>query len=300
MEEPRSAADHYERGRTLKKMQMFPLALVEFQHAATDPLYAGNARLQMALCLKSMGRYDEAVTVFRQVLEVATFSDKEKAHILYHLGQTLESLGRYPEALEAYGWSRKGDPGLQDVVRRIKHLSSGGRGPLPQRSAYLSAVGDMANLLGPLKLQIPSLLEQSWQWVKEKSPGVRAMPGRSERPVSDDRSAVVRRSNMIKRQHVRVAIQCRSHFTSKSRKMAGEGELRDLSPGGCRVTSSVAVPVGAELECSIFPQDEGNPFTIEGAMVRWSRPHEFGLAFTTVRPGVQRQITELCRTRRPL
>jgi hypothetical protein len=296
MEEPRSAADHYERGRTLKKMEMFPLALLEFQHAAKDPQYAANAQLQMAMCLKSMGRDEEAVTVFRQVLEVVTFSNKEKAHILYHLGQTLESLGRYPEALEAYGWSRKGDPGLQDVVRRIKHLSSGGRGPLPPRSAY----GDMRNLLSPLTLQIPSLLEQSWHWVKEKSPGVRAMPGRSERPVSDDRTAVVRRSNMIKRQHVRVAIHCRSHFSSKSRKMAGEGELRDLSPGGCRVASSVVVPVGAELECSIFPQDEGNPFTIEGAMVRWSRPQEFGLAFTTVRPGVQRQITELCRTRRPL
>ena len=82
--------------------------------------------------------------------------------------------------------------------------------------------------------------------------------------------------------------------------VAGEGELRDLSPGGCRVTSPVAVPVGAELECSIFPQDEGNPFTIEGATVRWSRPQEFGLAFTKVRPGVQQQIAQLYRKRVPV
>ena len=82
--------------------------------------------------------------------------------------------------------------------------------------------------------------------------------------------------------------------------MTGDGELRDLSPGGCRVTSLVAVPVGVELECCIFSQDAGNPFTIEGATVRWSRPQEFGLAFTKVRPGVQRQITQLCRTRTPL
>jgi hypothetical protein len=54
------------------------------------------------------------------------------------------------------------------------------------------------------------------------------------------------------------------------------------------------------LECCIYPQDAGNPFTIEGAMVRWSRAQEFGLAFTTVRPGVQRQIAQLCRTRTPL
>lgn len=82
--------------------------------------------------------------------------------------------------------------------------------------------------------------------------------------------------------------------------MTGDGELRDLSLGGCRVRSLVAVPVGVELECSIFSQDAGNPFTIEGATVRWSGPQEFGLAFTRVRPGVQRQITQLCRARAPL
>ncbi len=64
--------------------------------------------------------------------------------------------------------------------------------------------------------------------------------------------------------------------------------------------SLVVVPVGAEFECCIFSQDAGNPFTIEGATVRWSRPQEFGLAFTKVRPGVQRQITLLCRIWAPL
>ena len=66
------------------------------------------------------------------------------------------------------------------------------------------------------------------------------------------------------------------------------------------MTSPVAVPIGAEVECCIFPQDEGNPFTIEGATVRWSRAQEFGLAFTKVHPGVQQQIVQLCRKRAPL
>jgi PilZ domain/Tetratricopeptide repeat len=306
MEQPKSAADHYEHGRMLKQRQMFAQALEEFQQAATDPRYAGNAHVQIALCLRSTHRGEEAVTAFRRALEVATFSSKDKAHILSHLGQTLESLGQYAEALQAYGWSRKEDPSLQDVAHRIKHLCAGGRGPVPQhRLARQLGVADMLNERGHLRLRLPSLLEQSWnllgrpleigRWVNGKSPGVRDMP-----PVSTDRPVMVRRSKMIKRQHVRVAIQCRSHFSLKSRKVAGEGELRDLSPGGCRVTSSVVVPVGAELECLIFPQDAGNPFTIEGAMVRWSRPQEFGLSFTTVRPGVQHRIVELCRTRRPL
>ena len=101
---------------------------------------------------------------------------------------------------------------------------------------------------------------------------------------------------MDKRQHLRVSVQFRSHFSSMSQMVAGEGELRDLSPGGCRVASPVAVSVGAELEFCIFPEAEGNPFIIEGATVRWIRPLEFGLAFTKVRPGVQQLIRQLCRS----
>ena len=101
---------------------------------------------------------------------------------------------------------------------------------------------------------------------------------------------------MDKRQHVRVSVQFRSHFSSKSRMVAGEGELRDLSPGGCRVASPVAVSVGDELEFCIFPEAGGNPFIIEGATVRWIRPLEFGLAFTKIGPGVQQLIRQLCRS----
>ena len=79
--------------------------------------------------------------------------------------------------------------------------------------------------------------------------------------------------------------------------MTGEGELRDLSLWGCRVTSSVALPVGTDVECCIFPQDAANPFVIDGATVRWISAQEFGLAFTRIRPGVQRQIAQLCRTK---
>ena len=315
--EPESAAKHYERGRVLKHAQMFDLAREEFQHVASDPQYAGNAHVQIALCLLATGRYDEAVVAYRQALEVGTFSSKEKAHILYLLGKTLESLGRYAEALEAYGWTRNEDPGFQDVAQRIKHLLAGGRGLLPRRRpAFPSVVGDMLRLGEQLTPQVLSLLGQAWtsfgQYAErlvthrgdqKQSPSFRDIghpsgereltPTRCSPPASRNRKRDTRR-------HVRVAVRLQSHFSSKSRKVAGEGELQDLSPGGCRVTSLVAVPVGAELECCIFSQDAGNPFTIEGATVRWSRPQEFGLAFTKVRPGVQRQITQLCRARTPL
>ena len=332
MEQPKSALDHYERGRVLKHAQMFDQAREEFQHVASDPQYAGKAHVQIALCLLATGRYDDAVVAYRQALEVGTFSSKEKAHILYLLGKTLESLGRYAEALEAYGWTRNEDPGFQDVAQRIKHLLAGGRGLLPRRRpASRSVVGDMLRLGEQLTPQVLSLLGQAWtsfgQYAdrlghqrgdQKQSPsfrdvghpsGERALtPTRCSPPASRDRTknrvpvsemwATDRKRDT--RRHVRVAVRLQSHFSSKGRRVAGEGELQDLSPGGCRVTSLVAVPVGAELECCIFSQDAGNPFTIDGATVRWSRPQEFGLAFTKVRPGVQLQISQLCRTRTPL
>ena len=98
----------------------------------------------------------------------------------------------------------------------------------------------------------------------------------------------------------RVSVQFRSNFSSKDRMVAGDGELKDLSPGGCRVASLVTAPAGAELELCIFPGDEGNPFTIDVAMVRWARNQEFGLAFTKVRPAVRQQLVQLCRKRTPL
>jgi tetratricopeptide (TPR) repeat protein len=315
MEQPKSVHDHYERGRTLKRAQMFDQAREEFQHVANDPEYAGNAKVQIALCLLAMGRYDEAVEAFRQALVVGTYSSKEKAHILYLLGKTLEALGRVAEALEAYGWTRKEVPGFQDVAQRIKHLLAGGRGSLPRRrSASPSTVGGMLRLGGQLTPQVLSLLGQAWTSFGQYADRLGQYRGDQPQSPSDEghsngeqgltptqcRPSASKDRKRNTRRHIRVAVRLQSHFSSKSLRMAGEGELRDLSPGGCRVTSRVAVPVGAELECCIFSQDAGNPFTIEGATVRWSRPQEFGLAFTKVRPGVQQQITQLCRTRTSL
>jgi len=317
MEQPKSALDHYKRGRVLKHSHMFDQAREEFQQAVGDPRYAGNAHVQIAMCLRATGRYDEAVEAFRQALEVDTFSSKEKAHILYFLGMTLQLLGRYAEALEAYGWTRKEIPGFQDVSQRIKQLLAGRDESLPRcRPASRSVVGDMLKLGEQLTPQVLNLLGQAWtsfgQYADrlghhredpKQSPSFRDVSHPSEeRELTSARysPSASRDRKRDTRRHVRVAVRLQSHFSSKSQRVAGKGELRDLSLAGCRVTSLVAVPVGAELECCIFSQDAGNPFTIDGATVRWSRPQEFGLAFTKVRPGVQRQIAQLCRDRTPL
>jgi tetratricopeptide (TPR) repeat protein len=312
MDRGMSAFERYERGLVLKQVHMFNPAMDDFRKAALDPQHSGKAHVQIALCLKAIGRNEEAVMAFRQALASPTLSAEEQRHILYHMGQTLELLGRYAESVEVYGWIRKEDPGFLDVAQRIKHLTSGGRGPVSRRKSALQRwMEDVLARGRRLTPHMVTFLEQTGQWVGrygsvkprrvEETPSgspdaafqqaLRPLPqSRRSQPASWDRSIEARR-------HARVPVRMRSQFSSKGRKMAGEGELRDLSPWGCRVTSPVAVPVGEHLECCIFPQDADNPFIIDGATVRWINSKEFGLAFTNVRPGVQKQIAQLCRTR---
>jgi PilZ domain-containing protein len=305
-----SGSEHYERGLLLKKVQIFAAALAEFQQASRDPQQAGKAFAQVALCLKALGREEEAVTALRQALDAGSFSTKERVHIQYLLAQTLEALDREFEALVVYRRIRREDPHFQDVEARIQQLSSG-----KLRPVFSAQVG-VAKRWGQLKPQFASLVSQTWQrlaryaetldhrWITSPSSSVREKgnlePTRTRCSSSSptDRSASVQKAQTDKRRHGRVPVQLLSQFFSKIRLVGGEGELRDLSPSGCRITSHVGVPVGTALECWIYPQDE-HPFTVD-ATVRWIRHREFGLAFTKVRPSVQRQIAQVCRKVAPL
>ena len=327
MKQPMSAFERYERGLVFKQVGIFASALEDFRQAAVDPHFTGKAYVQMALCLISMRRDEEAVTAFRRALDSATLSSKERVHIQYLLGQTLESLVREIEALVVYRRIRREDPDFKDVASRIQHLSSVSpdeRDPVASRQpASQARLGDILKLWEQLRPQLASLLGlireslarhaetlETNPWFRRRSSSSRDMACRIKHPevkperyssqASTGRSVPVRKSQMDKRRHVRVAVQLHSQFSSKNRIVAGEGELRDLSPWGCRITSPIGVPVGAELECCIFPQGELNPFTVDEATVRWIGPREFGLAFTKVRPGVQQQIAQLCRKRTPL
>lgn len=120
-----SSSELYERGFVLMELRMFHPAIDDFQTAARDARYAGKAYVPMAQCLRALGRYEEAVAAFRRAIASPLASPVEQRHILYQLGQTLESLGRWAESLEVYGWIRKEEPGFLDVAQRMKLLSSG-------------------------------------------------------------------------------------------------------------------------------------------------------------------------------
>ncbi len=165
MPQQMSSADLYERGFVLMELRMFHPAIDDFQTVAKDARYAGKAYVPMALCLKAIGQQEEAVAALRRAITSPMVSPVEQRHILYQLGQTLESLGRWVESLEVYGWMSEGDPGFRDVAQRMKYMSSG-KGRLYSRirnwgGALVNGVRTRGRALPPHMLTI---LDQAGQW----------------------------------------------------------------------------------------------------------------------------------------
>ena len=293
------ARDLYERGRMLRLAKMYDRALADFTGALQDPYYVGKAHTQIALCFRALGRHGEAAAALRRALDSSMLSENEQLHVLYLLGQTLESLGRHAEALEAYGWVRQEAGDFLDVDERIKQLCAAATGTSVSLLTRKFKSADLLRMCRNLQRRSLSF----FRWTHEESTAddtdrratpTASLPRRTTPVAATGRPAAIRRNPLVQRRHARVGIRCRSQFASSSQTLAGEGELRDLSPGGCRLKSSIKVPVGAKLVCWIFPHNGVEPVTIEGATVRWSHAQEFGLAFTQLPPKVERQIARLC------
>ena len=276
-----SGCDFYERGLALKKVEIFDMALTEFREATKDPDpdLAGKAFTQIALCLKRLGRDDEAVTAFREALATESFSPIEQAHIQFLLAQTLESINRAPEALVVYRTIRREYPTFQGLEDRIQILSLRTLGSSHAASADQGS--DVSRLWSQFKPQLTSLLNQTWQRLVLRENAPVSLPSDSAEQAFE------------RRRHDRVTVNMLSQFFSKAHTVAGEGEVRDLSPSGCRITSPVRVGLGTAVECWIYP-DDGQPFAVDEATVQWVGHREFGLRFTNVRFGVQRHLTEMC------
>ena len=298
-----SARDLYERGRMLRQAKMYDRALADFECAIRDPNYAGKAHTQVALCFRALGRHHVAAAALQRALESPALSPNEHLHVLYLLAQTLESLGRYAEALEAYGWVRQADPTFLDVDSRIKQLCAVGNGSVPSFLTRRFRSADLLRMCRDLQRRGLSLLNwnqrppnssKEREPLRKKGQQEAASARRTTPLVATGRPAVIQRNPLVQRRHARVGIRCRSQFASNNQTLAGEGELRDLSPGGCRLKSPVAVPVGATLVCWIFPQNGVEPLTIESATVRWSHAQEFGVAFTKLPPQIERHIARIC------
>ncbi|HKP01453.1 MAG TPA: tetratricopeptide repeat protein [Nitrospiraceae bacterium] len=151
MDTTKSAHEHYEQGRTLRQKKMYDQALEALHHVTHHPAYAGQAQIQVGLCLRAMGRHDEAVTALREALNCSSLSQEEYTHVLYLLGQYLESLGRSAEAIEAFNWVRQEDPGFRDVETKIKKLCGAGTQTVDLLQLGRSFIGKFARSAGSIR-----------------------------------------------------------------------------------------------------------------------------------------------------
>ncbi|MCP9439076.1 MAG: PilZ domain-containing protein [Nitrospira sp.] len=304
-----SASDLYQRGLVLKKAHMFHMAIEDFEQAARDPQYAPQAYIQMALCWRAVDRADEAVAAFRRAAASPILSSEERMHVLYHMGRLLEEQGRFSESLELYGVIRKESPDFGDVALRIKRLCSGERRSMTVTRGSRSIRRATSSSWG---LWVKSFFQQTGRWLDRTS---QAMPepsvSRLGHPRNQGRGAselhsfsgphegaeadqALKKRTVEHRRCKRVPIRLPSSFAAKGRMVAGKGEVCDLSPWGCRISSAVSVPIGTDMQCCIFSGRSGDALMIEGATVRWIGPREFGLAFTKISPAVQEQLVRLC------
>ena len=292
MLEEHSLGSQFEGNTLLRAGQIFDSALQEFQQAMRHPLEARKAFAELALCLKTLRRDEEAVTALRQALQRGSWSFNERVYLLYLLAHTLESLEREFEALVIYRRIRRLHPDFYDVESRIRELSSG-KLPRPVALQLISRrAAGVVKLWEELKPQFASVLNHVWQALAD---GWNLDP-KAKRCSSMSSNQLVSEPNhqSEKRRHVRVAIQLPSQFSSKAQTSASTGELRDLSPCGCRISSPAPVGLGTSLECWIYPM-QGQPLAIEEATIQWVGHREFGLVFTKLRLPAQRQISDMCR-----
>jgi len=76
-------------------------------------------------------------------------------------------------------------------------------------------------------------------------------------------------------------------------RIAGEGFVYDLSMGGGRIVGNVPVSVGQSLVLRFSLPGETEPFTFEGATVRWVRGMEFGVELGPLPPDVTERFRRM-------
>ena len=89
---------------------------------------------------------------------------------------------------------------------------------------------------------------------------------------------------MERRKHPRVGVRFRVALAFAGGRTEGEGEMLNLSEGGCAVKGDKRVPEKAILNLSIYPPGREAPIVIENAAVRWVRGWDFGIEFVSLSP----------------
>ncbi len=117
----------YREGLALKESGEYRKAIGLFNKLVSEDSWAVRALAQKGLCLKAIGKDDDAVTTIREATARQSASKEERSAVRYLLARTLESQGRYGEAREEYVVLVKGQGKYRDVADRLAQLPHAGQ-----------------------------------------------------------------------------------------------------------------------------------------------------------------------------
>lgn len=95
---------------------------------------------------------------------------------------------------------------------------------------------------------------------------------------------------MGNRQYVRFGARRPVHFSGAGTE--GEGQLINISLGGCAIESAVSVTTGAFLKLEVKISEQETPMLVALAPVRWSNVGRFGTEFIAIDREPQHQLQQ--------
>jgi type II secretory pathway predicted ATPase ExeA len=112
----------YREALALKQAGEFSRAIALLDRLAADAVWGVKALGQIGLCLKAIGRYEEALSAYRAALDRPSGSAQDLVSLRYVYARTLESMGRSKEAVECYRTISRDGRDYRDVAVRINQL----------------------------------------------------------------------------------------------------------------------------------------------------------------------------------
>lgn len=113
----------YREALSLKQAGEFSRAIVLLDRLTGDGLWGIKALGQKGLCLKAIGRYEDALAAFRTALDRPSGSAQDLISLRYLFARTLESMGRSKEAVDCYRTIRRESRNYRDVAVRLDQLA---------------------------------------------------------------------------------------------------------------------------------------------------------------------------------
>lgn len=121
---PRDAMATYKEAVALKQAGEYTQAVVLFDALAKQEAWTTKALAQKGVCLKAIGRYDDALETIRSAIDQKPSSPQERVSLRYLLARTLEANGRHEEAVEVYRTLKRGQSAYRDVAERLARLDN--------------------------------------------------------------------------------------------------------------------------------------------------------------------------------